>query len=143
MWENIIAFRHAIDWTEPLLLSLLAFQVVMFLLALWVSRRGRRLELRLLLMLVIGGIVRGAQHLNSYGAQHWQSIATQNYFDQGGVFMSILLCTPLLIDCFMMLLCFLKEAASLLVQVKTAEIKTKRKQEQADKVKSASRKKKE
>ncbi|GKY93261.1 hypothetical protein MPSEU_000293700 [Mayamaea pseudoterrestris] len=129
--EQVDAFRYAINWTEPLLTSIIGFQVVMFLLTLWVSRRGRSMEVRLILMVLVGALVKGAQRLNSYGAQHWEKVATQNYFDQGGIFMTILVCAPLLVDCFIMLACFLREAASLLVQVKTAEIKKKRKQDKA------------
>ncbi|GKY93928.1 hypothetical protein MPSEU_000359700 [Mayamaea pseudoterrestris] len=129
--EQVDAFLYAINWTEPLLLSIIGFQIIMFILTLWVSRRGRSMEARLVLMVFVGALVKSAQRFNSYGAQHWNKVATQNYFDQGGIFMTILLCAPLLVDCFIMLVCFLREAASLLVQVKTAEIKKKRKQEKA------------
>lgn len=130
--ERLNAFRHAINWTEPLLLGIIGFQIFMFLVTLWVSRRGRSMEARLAVMVFIAAIVKCAQRINSYAAQRWEQIATQNYFDQGGIFMSILFCAPLLIDCFIMLVFFLREAASLLVQVKTAELKKKKKQNDRD-----------
>ena len=123
------------------MLGIIGFQLFIFLLTLWVSRRGRSMEARLGLMVGIGAIVKGAQRLNAYGANHWEQVATQNYFDQGGIFMTILLCAPLLIDCFIMLVCFLREAVSLLIQVKTAEIKQKRKQTKDDAAKNSSKKK--
>lgn len=87
--------------------------------------------MRLVIMVLIGVIVRGAERLNDYAAQNWQEIATQDYFDERGVFVTALLCTPLLFDSLIMLVCFLREAGSLLIQVKTAELKNKKKTKQS------------
>jgi transmembrane protein 18 len=80
-------------------------------------------------MILIGLIVRSAERLNSYGAEHWESFATQNYFDRRGIFVAVMLCGPLLVFSFIMLVFFLKEASQLLVQVKTAELKKKKRQQ--------------
>jgi hypothetical protein len=74
-------------------------------------------------MLLIAGLVRCAEYINSLASQHWESFATQNYFDERGIFVAIMFCTPLLLDSLIMLLMFLREAGQLLVQVKTAEFK--------------------
>jgi len=98
----------------------------MFALSLWVSRRDRGLAPRLIVMFLIAGIVRMAERLNIYGAQHWQQFCSQNYFDRRGIFVAVMVCAPLLLDSLIMLLLFLREASQLLVQVKTAELKKKR-----------------
>lgn len=98
----------------------------MFVLSIWVSRKSRSLAPRLCVMSLIAIIVRSAEHLNRLGTQRWQLLATQNYFDKRGVFVSIMLCGPLLLDSFVMLISFVLEASNLLVQVKQAELRSKR-----------------
>ena len=78
---------------------------------------------------MIGTLVRLSQYINTYAAEHWESFATQNYFDRGGIFIGIMFCGPLLFYCMMMLFMFLREASQLLIQVKTYEIKKKRTKE--------------
>lgn len=75
----------------------------------------------------MGVVVRSAEWLNAYGAQHWDEFCTQNYFDSKGIFVGIFLSAPLLIDSFLMLVIFLREASKLLVQVKTMELKREQK----------------
>lgn len=124
--DHFHAFRAAVNWTEPFILSLMAFHIVVFLLCLWASRPTRSLVPRVAIMLCIGILVRSAERLNSYAALHWQECCTQNYFDSKGVFMGLFLCGPLLVDSFLMLVIFLREASQLLVQVKTMELKRKK-----------------
>jgi hypothetical protein len=125
--EHFHAFRYAITWSEPFVLGLIAFQVVMLLLTLWVSRKNQSLAPRVILMLLILGLVRLAERWNELGARHWRSFATQNYFDRRGIFVSIMLCAPLLFDSLIMMILFLREASQLLVEVKAAQIKRKQK----------------
>eukprot|EP00540_Astrosyne_radiata_P005049 CAMPEP_0116844460 /NCGR_PEP_ID=MMETSP0418-20121206/12705_1 /TAXON_ID=1158023 /ORGANISM="Astrosyne radiata, Strain 13vi08-1A" /LENGTH=260 /DNA_ID=CAMNT_0004475425 /DNA_START=38 /DNA_END=817 /DNA_ORIENTATION=+ len=125
--EHFNAFRSAVHWSEPFILSILAFQIVMFCLCLYVSRKGVGIAPRLTIMIFVGALVRGAEYINGWGARHWESFATQNYFDKQGIFVGIFLCGPLLLDCFLMLILFLREASQLLVEVKTQELKQKKK----------------
>ena len=126
-WEQLDAFRHAITWSEPFILSILAFQIVMFGLSLFVARRNVGLAPRITMLVFVGAVVRSAEYINQYAAEHWQSFCTQNYFDQRGIFISLFLCAPLLVDSFLMLVLYLREAAVLLVQVKKAQLKKKHK----------------
>jgi hypothetical protein len=128
--EHFHAFRHAIAWSEPFILSLVAFQIFMILACLWVSRNNRSMAPRLVVMIFIAITVRMAERLNRLGAKHWQSFSTQNYFDKGGIFVSVMLCVPLMIDCLLMLFCYLREAMQLLVQVKATQIRRQRRQQQ-------------
>jgi TRAP-type uncharacterized transport system fused permease subunit len=120
------AFRQAITWSEPFILALAAFQLVMFVLCLWASRRDAGLTSRIVLMVTIAVLVKSAEYLNQTAGEHWESFATQNYFDDRGVFVAIMFCSPLLLDSFIMLVMFLREAGQLLIHVKRAEIKKKR-----------------
>lgn len=125
--EHFDAFRSAITWSEKFIVGLICFHLVVFLLCFFVSRKDKGVAPRVGLLVFIGVLVRSAEWLNSLGNEHWESFATQNYFDNRGVFVGIMLCAPLLLDSLMMLLFFMREAATLLVQVKRNEIQRKKK----------------
>jgi len=94
----------------------------MFILCLWASKKSRGLGPRVVVMVLIAAIVRSAEWLNGLGARNWRQFATQNYFDKRGIFIGIMLCAPLLVDSFIMLLFFVREASHLLVEVKREEL---------------------
>ncbi len=95
----------------------------------YVSRRGAAATPRIIVMLTIAGIVKGSERLNDWASRNWEQFATQDYFDKNGVFMTTMVCGPLLLDSLIMLFKYLREASQLLVQVKTAQIKQKRQKE--------------
>ena len=74
-------------------------------------------------MLIVGLIVRLAEYLNEMGNARWREFATQNYFDKSGIFMGIMVCTPLLFVCLFTLVAMIREANHLLVDVKTMKMK--------------------
>jgi hypothetical protein len=127
--EHFHAFRSAITWSETFILSLIAFQITMFFLCLWVARKDRGLTPRITFMVFVGGLVRSAEWLNSWGNRNWESFSTQDYFDKRGIFVGIMVCAPLLVDCFIMLFMFLREASQLLVSVKREQFSRQRKGE--------------
>ena len=129
--EQFHAFRSAIRWTEPFVLGIIGFQLLMFGLSLWASQKNRGMVPRLIILVFIGVVVRSAEYVNNYMAQEWENLGiTQNYFDRRGIFIGIMLCAPLIVNCLMMLFMFLREASQLLVEVKRNEIKQKKKNNQ-------------
>lgn len=122
--EHLQAFKAAINWTEPLIVGLLIFQLIMFVSTVTVIKRGDTAP-RFGLLVFIAIVVRLAERINAYAGERWEDIATQNYFDTNGVFVLIFLAVPLLLDCVIMLVSFMREASSLLVEVKTRELKEK------------------
>ena len=98
----------------------------MFLLCLWASRPNRGTAPRIFILVVIGATVRCAEWLNRFGAENWEKFASQDYFDNRGIFVSSMLSGPLLLDCLLMLMLFVREASQLLVQVKRNELASKR-----------------
>jgi hypothetical protein len=95
--------------------------------------------LRMGFMIFLGMIVRLAEQLNQLGHSRWRDFATQNYFDKNGIFMGIMICAPLLVICFIMLVSLIQEAKNLLVDVKKMKLQAK---ENAKKKKAEKRKKK-
>jgi transmembrane protein 18 len=129
--EKLHAFRSAITWSEPFIAGLVVFQCSMLLLSIYVSRRDRGLAPRITIMVIIAAIVKSSEFCNQYAAANWRSFCTQNYFDRGGMFMSIFVCTPLLFDSFIMLVFYLREASHLLVQVKTMQLNKQKRERNA------------
>jgi len=87
--------------------------------------KSDKVHFRVLFLVFLAILVRSAERLNQYGLKHWEEFATQNYFDDGGIFICIMVSAPIVLVSFAMLLSYLREASQLLVQVKRAEIKGK------------------
>ena len=125
-WENIQAFKSAITWGEPFILSLIAMHILILFGMMYSVKRGG-ITSQFGILISIFAIVRMAERLNNLGAEHWETIATQDYFDSQGVFVSLMVCLPLMIIAVVMLLSLLRESAGLLVTVKRNELKAKAK----------------
>jgi hypothetical protein len=75
------------------------------------------------------GSVLSASHLNAYGARHWRSLGvSQNYFDQFGVFVSVLLSLPMIVTSFVILIHAVVRTSNLLVVVKRKQLGIDKKQ---------------
>ena len=133
--EQIQAFKAAITWSEPFIQCLLAFQAVVIISAIVLTKKGG-IYTRMGFMVILAIIVRLAERLNSIGNSRWKEFATQNYFDRGGIFIGIMLCAPLLCVCFGMLFAMFRETNNLLVDVKAMKIKAQQDREQKKKKKS-------
>lgn len=118
--ENALAFYHAVDWRERWIQGLLAAHAATWT-VFFVFRRS--VEVQTGLFFGVCACVAAAERLNALGRAHWRRFATQNYFDERGVFAATVLCAPLLALSFCMLLNFVSLAAALLVDVKRRELK--------------------
>mmetsp|Transcript_34238 Transcript_34238/g.110367 ORF Transcript_34238/g.110367 Transcript_34238/m.110367 type:complete len:165 (-) Transcript_34238:30-524(-) len=118
--DDVRGFVHAVDWTEPWLKGLLGLHLSVWAVVI-VTRRVN--ELQMALLVAILGAVYGAERLNALGAAHWREFATQDYFDERGVFVALLYCTPLLLAAGFILLNALRTTARLLVEVKRRELR--------------------
>lgn len=124
--EKLHAFKSAITWDEPFIIYLLIFHVIIILCAISVTKSASLFKKGTLLGFM-AVIVRSAEYMNTRGRLNWERFATQDYFDTSGVFVALMICTPLLITMFCMLIAMLQEAKSLLIQVKRIELKEKQK----------------
>ena len=121
--EAATGFMHAIDWTEPLLLGILGWHLLMICLA--IATRNHTWTHAALFTYLCGQVLL-AEQMNSFGRQHWQDLASQDYFDEQGVFISVLMSLPTVILLLAMLINMVRTAGDLLVQAKVAELKAKK-----------------
>ena len=145
-------FYYAINWSETWLRVLLAFHVFVWLFAI-VTRKANEVQMVLLLSIratmprararpshhpfcrvsrhaylarvyaLAVGLIYCAERLNRLASENWKEFALQNYFDERGVFVSVMLSAPLLCVAFFILLNALRGAATLLIEVKKLEFK--------------------
>jgi hypothetical protein len=98
--EHITAFTSAVDFSEPFILGLLAFDLSFWLCVL-VSIWRPRLQTPLFFgALLLAGCL---EWINNACARHWRLLAKQNYFDQHGLFFSVMLGAPLVVGAFVIL----------------------------------------
>lgn len=118
-WDNVQAFAHAVDWKEPWIRGILAGHVGVFLLVLLCRRNVSVLTG---VFAVLGSLIYFGENINSVAGQHWQSFATQDYFDEHGIFYNVVVSAPALITLLTVLVFYLLHATSLMVEVKKKEI---------------------
>mmetsp|Transcript_2446 Transcript_2446/g.4453 ORF Transcript_2446/g.4453 Transcript_2446/m.4453 type:complete len:192 (+) Transcript_2446:73-648(+) len=125
-YEAFQAFSSAVDWSESWLRGLLCFHAILFLIVLFTRKNT---AIQSILFLYICFLVLMAEYINSFCAQHWESFATQNYFDTHGSFAAVVYAAPLLIIALLQMINFLVLASSALIKAKRMEIQVKKKAE--------------
>lgn len=95
--ENIEAFVSAVDIYEPIIVSIIALHIVVFILVLILRKNSRTL---LVLFVILLGICYSLEALNRYLGENWKDLTKQNYFDRSGLFVCVLIGFPCLINCF-------------------------------------------
>uniref|UniRef100_A0A0E0L2X8 Uncharacterized protein n=1 Tax=Oryza punctata TaxID=4537 RepID=A0A0E0L2X8_ORYPU len=118
--DSLLAFVRAVDWTEPWLICLMAFHATLLLTAVGL-RKNANFQLFMLFLAYSGVYL--AEKINSYMAEHWKSIATRNYFDHAGVFVSVVWSGPLIFISMVIVVSSLIALCRLMVKWKRAELR--------------------
>lgn len=129
LYDAVMGFYHAVDWTEPWLRGLLAAHVVLFA-ATVLARRNPSAQLAIFVL--VGALVGLSERLNGLCRDNWRAFATQNYFDRHGVFASVVWAAPLLFVAGFQVLYNVYAMSNLLVTVKRAELREKRRADDDD-----------
>lgn len=126
-FEHIAAFTSAINWTEPFILAILMFHVIIIASTIW-ARYNKNMVGQMTIIGLITILVYFSETLNFWGSSNWEEFATQNYFDPHGFFMVTMVGTPLLLVFIGIMFSFTREARSLLTELQTLKLKEKVKQ---------------
>ncbi|XP_066364518.1 uncharacterized protein [Miscanthus floridulus] len=118
--DNLRGFIRAVDWTEPWLICLMAFHVVLLLTAVG-FRRNANFQLFLLFLAYSGVYL--AERMNRYLGEHWKSFTSRNYFDRSGVFISAVWSGPLIFISIVSVISSLIALCRLMVKWKRAELR--------------------
>lgn len=128
--ENLEAFTAAINWKDGIIRFLLVLHVLILLLTI-LTRKN--LTIQSIIFFSISMVLFFTERINSWCHLHWREIASQDYFDQHGVFAGIFFAGPLLFISFLQLINFLKMAADDLVKVKRMQLADQKKKEKEKK----------
>jgi hypothetical protein len=81
--DSALGFAHAVDWTEPWIIGILIVHCVLLILA---CATRKSFEAQSVLFMLTLALCAAAESLNAWGAVHWKEFASQDYFDEHGVF---------------------------------------------------------
>ena len=105
--KNIIehwqAFSAAIRWKDEKWLQLLILLHIICFVTVLITRKNWICQGTV--FFIISLLVFTAEPLNRLSANNWRKFSTQNYFDNHGVFASVVYAAPLLINCLIILVC--------------------------------------
>lgn len=91
---DVSDFIESVTWQEPFILTLLSFQLCLFLVTYLMRNKD---IIQFLILLLLTAVSLCAEQLNLLGAKHWKLFATQNYFDRSGLFMLTFVSGPFVI----------------------------------------------
>eukprot|EP00922_Rhytidocystis_sp_ex-Travisia-forbesii_P044029 GHVS01065645.1.p1 GENE.GHVS01065645.1~~GHVS01065645.1.p1 ORF type:complete len:385 (+),score=119.91 GHVS01065645.1:127-1281(+) len=115
-------FVEAVNWSEPFLISLCSFHILLFLFILFFSKT-LALYVQCSLLLVLCVCIYLTQPLGKLAHAHWTSLVAEPYFDPRGPFVLLVWATPLLLSLFTLVLQLLVEASRMLVVVKREQLR--------------------
>lgn len=123
--DSFRAFSAAVDWREPWLVAVLSLQTLLFFSVL-VMRKSNTFLTAVFVFAML--TVYSSEQLNRLLSQNWQTFAGQPYFDKNGIFISAILSAPLVLDMLVILICYLLNLGTMLVQMKRQELRHKARQ---------------
>ena len=118
-YESAMGFYHAVNWNQRWLQLLLVGHVFLLLTTL-MFRKIFKLQLGCFVFICTCGFL--AQPLNRYCKERWTDFADQDYFDESGLFISIVFSGPLLFIGLIQVVSLLLHASTLMIEAKRSEI---------------------
>jgi hypothetical protein len=121
-WGDVQAFSNAINWSSDgyWIYPVLILHVLTFLLIL---RYRASTNTTIVIFLILSAAVKSCEYVNPVLSSNHGTFSSQDYFDPNGVFISIFMAGPCLLNCVVCVLGMVAEAKNLLVEVKTREFK--------------------
>ncbi|KAI7895703.1 transmembrane protein 18-domain-containing protein [Mucor mucedo] len=119
--EQTLAFFHAVDWTQPWIISVIVFHLLCFLISIKLRNNHDALPIYFMILM---GMAALTQPLNSLAIQHWSLFSTESYFDTSGLFIVSVYAFPLIFNCSLTLAFILRAVVSTLIKAKRAQLKS-------------------
>uniref|UniRef100_A0A182QW26 Transmembrane protein 18 n=1 Tax=Anopheles farauti TaxID=69004 RepID=A0A182QW26_9DIPT len=118
--KGFLTFLASIDWYDPWLIGLIAFHVCITSTALLTRNYG---NFQVFLFFVLLLLVYFSESINEYAAINWRIFSKQQYFDDKGLFISVVFSVPILLNCMLMVGSWLYQSTQLMTKLKTAQLK--------------------
>ncbi|CAG0916435.1 unnamed protein product [Notodromas monacha] len=124
--QQIVALFKLTDWTEPWLVALISFHLLLMALNLKFRNCG---SFQLFLFIALCEYndvevlsVYFSESINQLAAENWRAFARKQYFDSSGLFISVVFSTPSLFNCMIIVGNWLYQSSLLMIQVKQAQL---------------------
>lgn len=117
---NIWLFLENIEWHDPWIIGLVTFHIVITLMAILTRNHGN-FQVVLFLMLLL--LVYFSENINEVASTHWRLFSRQQYFDNKGLFISLVFSVPILLNCMIMVASWLWQSSQLMTQLKQAQLR--------------------
>lgn len=114
------SYLRSIDWSEPWFLGLGAFHLTCATLT-YLTRRNTTLQGVVFAFFLV--VVACSEYINEFASAHWSQFAKQQYFDSSGLFISVVLSMPLLINCLIIIVTWLKLSADLAGSIRRKQLR--------------------
>lgn len=120
-YDAVMGFVSAVDWERDtwiagiLMAELFVLILVLFTRRIWSAQ--------LFIFFFNAFVIFSCERINTYAQGHWREFSTQDYFDNNGVFVGVIVCAPILFTMAVQMLMSLYDTSHLLVDVKRKELK--------------------
>ncbi|XP_078615637.1 transmembrane protein 18-like [Branchiostoma floridae x Branchiostoma japonicum] len=114
-------FLNAIDWSEPWLIGLQVFHACCFILT-FLTRKHINLQCAHFCVLLL--LAYSAQYINEWAANNYKLFSKLQYFDSSGLFISLVLSLPLLLNCLIIVIMWFSASWDLMIKVKRSKIRS-------------------
>ncbi|KAK7461547.1 hypothetical protein BaRGS_00038693 [Batillaria attramentaria] len=120
------SYLQSIDWSEPWFLGLGAFHLTCMSVT-YFTRRNTTLQCVAFAFFLV--MVACSEYINEFASNHWRSFARQQYFDSSGLFISVVLSMPLLVNCLVIIVMWLKLSADLAGAIRRKQLRQQARQQ--------------
>jgi hypothetical protein len=113
----MLEFFKAVDWTEPWIIGVLLFHVLIVV-SIVLLHRFQALNSQVALFGLLLILACLSETINEYGAKHWRLFARHQYFDSNGFFITCIYSGPIVINCLLIIVLWLWSTAQLVIRMK-------------------------
>lgn len=117
--NGVITYFQSFDWSEPWLYILICFYILLYTFV-YITRRNSTIQSFTFLITLL--VVYMAEDLNEFLSKNHRHFTQHQYFDSNGMFISIVMSTPLLLASGFIAANWFKLSTELMTQVKTRQI---------------------
>lgn len=126
--NGLITYLQSFDWSEPWLYGLILFYIFLYS-GVYITRRNSTIQSFTFLLTLL--VVYMAEDLNEFLAKNHKHFTRHQYFDSNGMFISIIMSTPLLLASAFIAGNWFRFSTELMTQVKTLQIQRKMQKQRA------------
>ncbi|CAH0726485.1 unnamed protein product, partial [Brenthis ino] len=118
--SDFVSYIKSIEWRDPWLIALLSFHVLVTFTCLS-TRNYSNFQICLFITLLL--LVYFSESINEIAARNWNLFSRQQYFDSKGLFISVVFCIPILLNCMIMVGSWLYQSTQLMTNIKKAQLR--------------------